>query len=144
MSLNTTTLNVSLTTGESNTFGAVPVPNENSTHQTQSVSAPLVNGTGSGQGNHCCEVTGNATTGGVSLDLTALTNDGLDGKTRDFSNSGSGGGVKSLILENLDPTNTITVSQPANGWTGFSGAATGLSLAIEPGGCVVIWSPVAG
>jgi hypothetical protein len=144
MSLNQTTVNLSLTSGESNTFGNVAVPAENFTHQTASASAPLTNGTGAGQANHSVQIVGNATTGGVSIDLTALANAGLDGKTRDFSNAASGGVVKHLIFENMDPTNTITISQPANGWTGLSGAATGLSIAVEPGGHIEMYAPVTG
>lgn len=145
MSLNSTTMMLSLTTGETNTFGNVQVSNENFVHQPASNGAPLTNGTGSGQANHACQVVGNATTGGVGIDLTSIgAGSGLDGKNRDFSNGGSGGGVKVFILENLDATNTITVSQPANGWTGISGAATGLSYPIEPGGHLEIYSPVSG
>jgi hypothetical protein len=146
MSLNSTTMMLSLTTGESNTFGNVAVSNENFVHQTQSNGTPLTSGTGSGQATHPCQVTGNATTGGVSLDLTAIgPASGLDGKNRDYSNGGSGGCVKTFILENMDGTNTITVSQPgSNGWTGLSGAATGLSVPIEPGGHIEFHSPVAG
>jgi|GEM_PF-4085977 len=143
MSLNNTTFSASLQSGETNAFGAVTA-SANFTHQSASITTPLTNGTGSGQANHALEVTGAAGTGGVSIDLTAVTG-GLDGKVRDFSNGGTGGAIKDLIIENLDPANTITITQPgANGWTGFSGAATGLDYPIEPGGCLALHSPVAG
>jgi len=142
MSLNNTTLTVALVSGETNAFGAV-TQSINFTHQAQSISNPITNGTASGQGNHSMEVTGTAGTGGVTIDLTAVVG-GLDGKTRDFSNGGSGGSVKTLIIENLDATNTITITQGSNGWTGFSGAATGFDYPIEPGGCLVIHSPGSG
>lgn len=146
MSLNTTTLQISLTTGESNTFGNVSVPSENFTHQTQSASNPLTNGTGSGQATKSVNLLLSCGTGGATLDFTACgAGSGLDGKNRDFSNGGSGGCVKTIIIENIDPTNTITVSQPgSNGWTGFSGAATGLSEPLEPGGVLLMHSPVSG
>jgi hypothetical protein len=143
--LNSTTLSLTLASGESNTFGNVTVPNENFVHQPASNTTPLVNGTGNGQANHSVQILANASTGGTTIDLTALTNDGLDGKTRDFSNGGSGGAVKAFVLENLDPTNTITLTQPgSNGWTGLSGAGTGLNRAIEPGGHIEFYSPLAG
>jgi len=145
MSLNTTTSSSSIQSGESNTFGAVAVPSENFLHQSASVNNPLVNGTGSGQANHAVSFNVATSTGGVTIDLTALTGDGLDGKSRDFSNGGSGGAIKDILIENTDPTNTITISQPAsNGWTGFSGAATGFSYPIEPGGHIHLYSPVSG
>ncbi len=143
MSLNNTTFSAYLQSGETNAFGAVTAT-ASFTHQSASIATPLTNGTGSGQANHAMEVTGAAGTGGVTIDLTAVTG-GLDGKTRDFSNGGAGGAIKDLIIENLDATNTITVTQPvSNGWTGFSGAATGFDYPIEPGGVLALHSPVNG
>jgi hypothetical protein len=146
MSLLSTTMLIALTSGESNVFGGVSVANESFTHQAQSSQAPLVNGTGAGQANHSVNLLLNCGTGGVSLDLTACgAGSGLDGKNRDFSNANSGGVIKAFLIENLDPTNSITVTQPgSNGWTGISGAATGLSHVIEPGGCLVVYAPVSG
>lgn len=144
MPLNQTTVTASIIGGESNTFGAVTVPSENFTHTTASASNPLTNGTGSGQANHDVSFTVIAGTGGVAIDLTSLTGDGLDGKTRDFSNGGSGGNIKSVLIENLDASATITVTQVSNGWTGFSGAATGFNKAIDPGGFLLVHQPVNG
>lgn len=144
--LNSTNLTVSLSTGETNSFGNVTVANESFVHQTQSTSNPITNGTGSGQATRTVDLLLNPGTGGLTLDLTATgAATGLDGKNRDFSNGGSGGCVKQMIIENLDAAATITITQPgSNGWTGLSGAATGLNYPIEPGGHVVIDSPVAG
>lgn len=143
MSLNNTTFSASLQSGETNAFGAVNAT-ASFTHQSASITTPLTNGTGSGQANHAMEVVGTAGTGGVTIDLTNVSG-GLDGHARDFSNGGAGGAIKDLIIENLDATNTITVTQPvSNGWTGFSGAATGFDYPIEPGGVLALHSPVNG
>jgi len=142
MSLTQTTVSSFVQTGETNMFGNVTPPPENFTHQTASINTPLVNGTSAGQANHSVELLLSCGTGGVTLDLTAtgaLT--GLDGKNRDFSNGGSGGNIKDILLENLDPTNTITITQGSNGWTGISGAATGLNKPIPPGGHIHIYDP---
>lgn len=144
MSLNPTILNVSLSSGETNVFGNVSDP-ANFVHQSASSSAPLGNGTGSGQANHGINFN-LACNGGVTLDFTGTgAATGLDGKNRDFSNANSGGAIKTLIIENLDLVNAIIVTQPgSNGWTGINGAATGLSHSIEPGGLLVIHSPIGG
>src|SRR4051812_47990281 len=90
MSLLSTTLNVSLSSGETNVFGNVTDP-VSFVHQSASASAPLANGIGSGQANHSVDFN-LACNGGVALDLTATgAATGLDGKNRDFSNGGSGG-----------------------------------------------------
>lgn len=140
--LNSTTASSSVITGETNTFGNVTPAPENFVHQTQSINAPLTNGTGTGQGTHSVELLINCT-GGVTLDLTATgTSTGLDGKNRDFSNGGSGGNIKDILIENMDNANTITMTQPgSNGWTGLTGAATGLSDPIAPGGHRHMYDP---
>lgn len=142
MSLSNTTVSSSVNSGETNTFGNITPQPENFLHQTQSISTPLVNGTGAGQANHAVELLINCN-GGVTLDLTATgANTGLDGKNRDFSNGGSGGNVKDILIENMDAAVTITMTQPgANGWTGLTGAATGLNDPIGPGGHRHMYEP---
>jgi hypothetical protein len=139
MSLLKTTVSLTIATGEAVTFGNVAVSIPLNT-QAQSNSNPLTSGTGAGQATHDQDVNIATSTGGVTLDLTAVPGV-LDGRVRDWSNGGTGY-IKCMVIENTDATNTITVSQPgSNGWTGLSGAATGLSVPIEPGGHQEFYSP---
>ncbi len=146
MSLNSTILNVVLTGGETNSFGAVTGVSIGCTHQSISASAPLVNGTSlvASQANHIQKITGSATTGGVTIDLTSVAG-GLDGLSRDWSHGNSNGAIKGIIVENVDSTHVITVTLPgSNGWTGFSGEATAYAHPIGPGGILVVYTPLTG
>jgi hypothetical protein len=144
MPLLKTSVTLSVATGEAVTFGnvGVTVPLNTGTQSGASANA-LTNGTGAGQANHSQDVNIASSTGGVTVDLTAVTG-GLDGKTRDWSN-GSTGHIKCIIIENLDATNTITLGQPeSNGWTVLGGSATGFSYPIEPTGIFHLYSPGTG
>lgn len=139
MSLNTAYCFASLSGGETFTAGSV-TESPALTHATASQTAGLSNGSGSGQAQHIVKFPLTVSTGGTTIDLTALTAAfGLDQASRNFS------AIKGLIIENVDTTNNITV-QPgaANGWTGINGAASGNPRTIEIGGFFSFYNPVNG
>jgi hypothetical protein len=127
MSLNATTISAAISGSELNTFGAAPVTGTFS-HTTQSNSAALSNGTGNGQAQVGTENIYTVSTSGTTIDLTAVPG-GFNGSTRNYSI------LKGIIIENLDPTNTMIVSPgAANGWAGINGAASGNPKTYNPGG----------
>jgi hypothetical protein len=133
------TISLQVSSGESVTQGAV-ISSPNYQHTSASSATPITNGSGSGQAQGTTSFYYTASTSTAVIDLSAIT-PSLSGSTANYT------AIKGYLFENLDASNSITLSGGTNGtnaWQGFNGSTNVYSVPLQAGGAVAAVQPVTG
>jgi hypothetical protein len=127
MSLNNSTITITINSGETSTVGLT------SDSHPVSYTFPavaLTSGTGANAAQKVATQSITVDTTGTTIDLTAMTG-GPGNAAVNFTK------IKWLYVENTDATNTLVIGNAAsNQWTGIISSTTA-TITIRPGGCAV-------